>query len=127
MKINDIITKDGKEYKFVCVLEELQQKGMSSCALCDYRSHISVCEFGIKNMCLPNHCLKLNEQPIHPEHKEAINVLRTIRAVIDCVGNEKQFKKHIISILHKTDRGCIGCDKDIVEELIKYELPKESE
>ncbi len=70
MKINDIITRDGKEYKFVSVLEELQQKGMSSCALCNYRSHISACEFGIKNMCLPNHCLKLNEQPIHPKDEK---------------------------------------------------------
>jgi len=67
------------------------------------------------------------EIQIHPEHKEAINVIRTIRAVIDCVDNEKQFKKHVTSILHKTDRGCIGCDKDILEELIKYKLPKEWE
>lgn len=59
------------------------------------------------------------------EHQEAINIIRTIRCMIDRDFNDKRFKQHVLSLLHSTSRGCIGCDKDIPEELIKYDLPKE--
>lgn len=62
---------------------------------------------------------------IHPEHKEAINVIRTIREMINRDLCDEKFKQHVLSLLHSTARGCIGCDKDIPEEFIKYELPKE--
>lgn len=61
------------------------------------------------------------------EHHEAINIIRTIRCMIDRDLNDEQFKQHVLSLLHSTARGCIGHDKDVPEELIKYELPKEWE
>jgi len=61
------------------------------------------------------------------EHKEAINIIRTIRCMIDRDFNDKKFKQHVLSLLHSTSRGCIGHDKDVPEELIKYDFPKEWE
>lgn len=45
---------------------------------------------------------------IHPEHKEAINVIRTIREMVNRDFNDERFKKHVLSLLHSTARGCIG-------------------
>lgn len=53
---------------------------------------------------------------------ESVTVIRTGRRIIDSDYSDEVFRKWMIGLFHHTNIGCIGCDKDIPDRVIPFDV-----
>ena len=66
-----------------------------------------------------------NQLNLLVQTEEAVNVIRTARAIINMDYSDENFRRHMISLFHDTSVGCIGQDKNIPDRLVQYSYPEE--
>lgn len=57
--------------------------------------------------------------------EEAVSVIRTGRRIIDSDYSDEVFRKWMIGLFHHNSIGCIGCDEDIPERVIQFDIWKD--